>query len=71
MRAQEFDLLHTLIEHKGLVLTRNQLLEQAWGYDYFGQSRTVDVHIGHLRRKLSNSNVRIITVTGVGYKLVV
>ena len=71
MRAQEFDLLHTLVEHKGLVLTRNQLLEQAWGYDYFGQSRTVDVHIGHLRRKLTNSNVSIITVTGVGYKLVV
>ena len=71
MRAQEFDLLYTLVEHKGLVLTRKQLLEQAWGYDYFGQSRTVDVHIGHLRRKLSNSNVGIITVTGVGYKLVV
>ena len=71
MRAQEFDLLNTLVEHKGLVLTRKQLLEQAWGYDYFGQSRTVDVHIGHLRRKLSNSNVSIITVTGVGYKLVV
>jgi DNA-binding response OmpR family regulator len=70
MRAQEFDLLYTLVEHKGLVLTRKQLLEQAWGYDYFGQSRTVDVHIGHLRRKLSNSNVSIITVTGVGYKLV-
>jgi DNA-binding response OmpR family regulator len=71
MRAQEFDLLYTLVEHKGLVLTRKQLLEQAWGYDYYGQSRTVDVHIGHLRRKLSNSNVSIITVTGVGYKLVV
>ena len=71
MRAQEFDLLYTLVEHKGLVLTRKQLLEQAWGYDYFGQSRTVDVHIGHLRRKLSNSNVSIITVTGVGYKLVI
>jgi len=71
MRAQEFDLLYTLVEHKGLVLTRKQLLEQAWGYEYIGQSRTVDVHIGHLRRKLSNSNLRIITVTGVGYKLVV
>ena len=71
MRAQEFDLLYTLVDHKGLVLTRKQLLEQAWGYDYFGQSRTVDVHIGHLRRKLSNSNMSIITVTGVGYKVVV
>jgi two-component system alkaline phosphatase synthesis response regulator PhoP len=71
MRAQEFDLLYTLVEHKGLVLTRKQLLEQAWGYEYIGQSRTVDVHIGHLRRKLSNSNLSIITATGVGYKLVV
>jgi len=70
MRAQEFDLLYTLVEHKGLVLTRKQLLEQAWGYDYFGQSRTVDVHIGHLRRKLLKSKVSIITVIGVGYKLV-
>ncbi|MFC2042536.1 response regulator transcription factor [Chloroflexota bacterium] len=71
MRAQEFDLLYTLVEHKGIVLTRKQFLEQAWDYEYFGQSRTVDVHIGHLRRKLSNSNVSIITVPGVGYKLVV
>jgi two-component system alkaline phosphatase synthesis response regulator PhoP len=71
LRTQEFDLLLTLAEHKGLVLTREQLLEKAWGYDYYGQSRTVDVHIGHLRRKLANSALRIETVTGVGYKLVV
>jgi DNA-binding response OmpR family regulator len=71
LRAQEFDLLLTLAEHKGLVLTREQLLEKAWGYDYYGQSRTVDVHIGHLRRKLAGSTVSIETVTGVGYKLVV
>jgi DNA-binding response OmpR family regulator len=71
LRAQEFDLLLTLTEHKGLVLTREQLLELAWGYDYFGQSRTVDVHVGHLRRKLTNSTVQIETVTGVGYKLIV
>jgi two-component system alkaline phosphatase synthesis response regulator PhoP len=70
LRAQEFDLLMTLAEHKGLVLRREQLLEKAWGYDYYGQSRTVDVHIGHLRRKLANSSVSIQTVTGVGYKLV-
>ncbi|MBN2550993.1 MAG: response regulator transcription factor [Anaerolineales bacterium] len=69
LRAQEFDLLLTLAEHKGLVLTREQLLEKAWGYEYYGQSRTVDVHIGHLRRKLAGSQVRIETVTGVGYKL--
>ena len=70
LRAKEFDLLLTLAEHKGMVLTREQLLENAWGYGYYGQSRTVDVHIGHLRRKLADSSVRIETVTGVGYKLV-
>jgi two-component system, OmpR family, alkaline phosphatase synthesis response regulator PhoP len=70
LRTQEFDLLLTLAENKGLVLTREQLLEKAWGYDYYGQSRTVDVHVGHLRRKLSNSSLRIETVTGIGYKLV-
>jgi two-component system alkaline phosphatase synthesis response regulator PhoP len=71
LRTQEFDLLWTLAEHKSLVLTREQLLEKAWGYDYYGQSRTVDVHVGHLRRKLANSSLHIETITGVGYKLVV
>jgi two-component system, OmpR family, alkaline phosphatase synthesis response regulator PhoP len=71
LRTQEFDLLWTLAEHKGLVLTREQLLEKAWGYDYYGQSRTVDVHVGHLRRKLADSSLHIETITGVGYKLVV
>ena len=71
LRAQEFDLLLTFAEHKGLVLSREQLLEKAWGFDYYGQTRTVDVHVGHLRRKLEDSNVQIETVTGVGYKLVV
>lgn len=70
LRTQEFDLLLTFAEHKGLVLTREQLLNLAWGYDYFGQTRTVDVHVAHLRKKISASNVRIETVTGVGYKLV-
>jgi two-component system, OmpR family, alkaline phosphatase synthesis response regulator PhoP len=70
LRAQEFDLLIVLAEHKSLVLTREQLLEKAWGYEFVGQSRTVDVHIGHLRRKISASRVQIETVTGVGYKLV-
>lgn len=70
MRAQEFDLLLTLAENRGRVLSREKLLELAWGFDYFGQTRTVDVHIGHLRRKLTNSSVKIETVTGVGYKLV-
>jgi DNA-binding response OmpR family regulator len=71
LRTQEFDLLLILAEHKGIVLTREQLLEKAWGYNYYGQSRTVDVHVGHLRRKLANSSTHIETVTGVGYKLVI
>jgi two-component system alkaline phosphatase synthesis response regulator PhoP len=71
LRAQEFDLLHIFVMHQGLVLSREQLLEKAWGYQYAGLSRTVDVHVGHLRRKLAESDVRIDTVTGVGYKLVI
>jgi DNA-binding response OmpR family regulator len=71
LRTQEFDLLLTFAEHKGLVLTREQLLNLAWGYDYLGQTRTVDVHVAHLRKKIAASSVKIETVTGVGYKLVV
>lgn len=71
LRTQEFDLLLTFAEHKSLVLTREQLLNLAWGYDYFGQTRTVDVHVAHLRKKISPSTVKIETVTGVGYKLVI
>ncbi|MEW6567626.1 MAG: response regulator transcription factor [Chloroflexota bacterium] len=70
LRAKEFDLLLTLADHKGLVLTREQLLNLVWGYDFYGQTRTVDVHIAHLRKHLAASSVRIETVTGVGYKLV-
>jgi two-component system, OmpR family, alkaline phosphatase synthesis response regulator PhoP len=71
LRTQEFDLLLALVEHRGLVLSREQILQKAWGFDYYGQTRTVDVHVAHLRRKLEPSNVRIETVTGVGYKLIV
>ena len=60
-----------LVEHCGIVLSREQLLNQVWGYDFYGETRTVDVHIAHLRKKLSGSNVEIETVLGVGYKLVV
>ena len=70
LRAQEFDVLLTLAQHKGLVLSREQLLNLAWGFDFYGQTRTVDVHIAQLRRKLASSCVRIETITGVGYKLV-
>ncbi len=71
LRTQEFDLLITLAEHRGLVLSREEILQKAWGFDFYGQTRTVDVHVAHLRRKLEPSLVRIETVTGVGYKLVV
>lgn len=70
LRTQEFEVLFALAQNAGLVLTREKLLDLAWGYDFYGQTRTVDVHIGQLRRKLSNSQVRIETITGVGYKLV-
>jgi DNA-binding response OmpR family regulator len=71
LRTQEFDLLLTLAEHRGLVLSREQILQKAWGFDFYGQTRTVDVHVAHLRKKLEHSTVKIETITGVGYKLVV
>ena len=70
LRAKEFDLLYTLAEHRGQVLTREQLLDLVWGYDYYGETRTVDVHVAHLRKKLRGGDVEIETVRGVGYKLV-
>jgi two-component system alkaline phosphatase synthesis response regulator PhoP len=71
LRTQEFDLLLTFAEHRGLVLSREQILQKAWGFDFYGQTRTVDVHVAHLRRKLEKSSVKIETVTGVGYKLII
>ncbi|MBU4225665.1 MAG: response regulator transcription factor [Chloroflexi bacterium] len=71
LRTQEFDLLLALAEKRGRVLSREQLLQQAWGFDFYGQTRTVDVHIAHLRKKLAGSSVSIETITGVGYKLAV
>ncbi|HQF61107.1 MAG TPA: response regulator transcription factor [Anaerolineaceae bacterium] len=70
MRAQEFKVLWVLAKHCGKVLSREQLLNLAWGFDFYGQTRTVDMHIAQLRRRLANSTVHIETVTGVGYKLV-
>jgi DNA-binding response OmpR family regulator len=70
LRAKEFDLLLALVQHKGLALSREQLLEMVWGFDFFGQTRTVDVHIAHLRQKLQASAVEIETIWAVGYKLV-
>ena len=67
LTAVEFDLLRTLAEHRGLVLSREQLLERVWGYDFYGEERVVDVHIGHIRQKLGDDH-SIATVRGVGYR---
>jgi DNA-binding response OmpR family regulator len=71
LRTKEFDLLLTLMNHANLVLSREQLLDKVWGYEYYGETRTVDVHIAHLREKLNGSSLSIETVWGMGYKLVV
>jgi two-component system, OmpR family, alkaline phosphatase synthesis response regulator PhoP len=68
LAPKEFDLLWELLDHRGLVLTRDQLLERVWGYTFAGDTRTVDVHVGQLRRKLGNA-CPIVTVWGVGYKV--
>ena len=67
LAPKEFDLLWELLDHNGLVLTRDQLLERVWGYTFAGDTRTVDVHIRQLRRKLGEASP-IVTVWGVGYK---
>ena len=69
LRMKEFDLLQTLVENKGMVFSRERLLNVVWGYDFAGETRTVDVHIAHLRHKLDGMDAVIETVWGVGYKL--
>ncbi len=69
LTTTEFDLLLALAEHRGMVLSREQLLEKVWGYDYYGETRVVDVHIGHIRQKLGDPDL-IQTVRGVGYRFV-
>jgi len=72
LTPKEFDLLAFLAKNKGLVFSRDQLLEKIWGYDYPGDTRTVDVHIRWLREKLEDNPAkpkRLVTVRGVGYKL--
>ncbi|MGD2050790.1 MAG: response regulator transcription factor [Chloroflexota bacterium] len=70
LRTKEFDLLVTLMDHPNMVLTREKLLDTVWGYEYYGATRTVDVHISQLREKLKDSNLQIETVWGKGYKLI-
>jgi len=69
LTRKEFDMLRLLLENKGYVLTRDQLLTQIWGYDFDGESRTVDVHVRTLRSKIEPYGQYIETVRGVGYKI--
>lgn len=72
LTAIEFNLLHALARHQGRVLSREQLIEQVWGYDYYGDDRVVDVHLGRLRKKVEDDPEHprlVVTVRGVGYRL--
>lgn len=71
LTLKEYELLKILAQNRGKVLTRNFLLDEIWGYDYFGETRTVDVHIRHLRSKIEDEEYGklIDTVRGVGYKM--
>ena len=68
LAPKEFDLLWELLDHRGIVLTRDQLLERVWGYTFAGDTRTVDVHVRQIRRKLGDASP-IVTVWVVGYKV--
>ena len=68
LATREFDLLAHLAEHRGLALSRRQLLDGVWGADWVGDERTVDVHVGQLRKKLGD-DLELTTVWGVGYRL--
>ncbi|MFN8589089.1 MAG: response regulator transcription factor [Candidatus Eisenbacteria bacterium] len=71
LTPREFDLLAFLAKHPGRVVSRDELLRKVWGYDYLGETRTVDVHVRRLRMKLGDDATWIETVTGSGYKFVV
>ena len=70
LRTREFDLLYLLMENHEIVFSREQLLDKVWGFEYYGETRTVDVHIARLRDKIQSAGVSIETVWGIGYKLV-
>ena len=71
LRTKEFALLSTLAQNLGIVLSREKLLELVWGYDYYGETRTVDVHINHLRDKMAGAGACIETIRGTGYKMTI
>ena len=68
LTAKEYDILLFLMDHKGIVLSRDQILNAVWGYEYYGEDRTVDWQIKLLRNKLGTYRDMIRTVRGVGYK---
>ena len=69
LTLKEFELLGRLVQNHNIVLTRDRLLEEVWGYDFDGETRTVDVHVRTLRQKLGSAGDMIQTVRGVGYRL--
>ncbi len=69
LTRREFELLYFLMENRGLVMTRDQLLAHVWGYDYSGETRTVDAHVRTLRQKLGEGGNLVETVRGVGYRI--
>jgi two-component system alkaline phosphatase synthesis response regulator PhoP len=71
LTLKEFELLYLLVENKSKVLTREALLDRIWGYEYYGETRTVDVHIRHLRQKIEDDDKNpkyIETIRGIGYR---
>ena len=74
LTLKEFEILKLLIKNKGKILTREMLLDRIWGYEYIGETRTVDVHIRHLRQKIENDDknpMYVQTIRGVGYKFLI
>ena len=69
LTVKEYGILKLLLENKGRVISREYILEKIWGYDYFGETRTVDVHIRYLRKKLGEDENFIDTIRGLGYKI--
>ena len=69
LTLKEYELLRKLMENQNIVLTRDKLLEEIWGYDFDGETRTVDVHVRTLRQKLGQAGEYIETVRGVGYRI--
>jgi DNA-binding response OmpR family regulator len=72
LKPKEFDLLAFLVSNSGIAFTRDHLLEKVWGYDYVGETRTVDVHVRWIREKIQSdtgTSPRIITIRGIGYRL--